>query len=151
MQTGVLPTMTVNPETCTGCHMCVMMCSLSRTGEFNASRARVAVRKRGGTVRKDVPFICRQCADAPCAAACPIEAISRDSATSAVLVDHDICNLCEACIAACPYDAIWLQKDKIVMCDLCGGKPVCVRYCSYGTLQYPMEEETYDDIEDDDL
>lgn len=153
MQTEILPTMTVNPDTCTGCRMCVMMCSMSKTGEYGESRARVAVTKRGAPVWKDMPLICHQCPDAPCAAACPTDAISRDSSTGAMLVDHEACTLCEACVSVCPYEAIFIQDHKIAICDLCGGKPVCVKYCSYGTLQYPMEEEQEEAAEEweDDL
>ncbi len=142
MKTEVMPTMIVHSETCTGCHMCVLMCSLSRTGGYSASRARLAVVKRATSedgVRKDVPLICRQCVDAPCAAACPTNAIVRDIATSAVLVTQEACTLCELCVGACPYDAIFVQGNELVICDLCGGKPVCVQYCSYGTLEYPLE------------
>ncbi len=150
MQVDTLPTMMVNPDTCTGCHQCVLMCSLSKTGEYNASRAFIAVTKRAELPRKDVPLVCHQCADAPCAAACPTDAIFRDIGTSAVLVDHQACNLCELCMAACPYDAIFLHDGKLAICDLCGGKPVCVRYCSYGTLEYPLEAEV-EDLEEDEL
>ncbi len=148
-QVSLLPTMIVNPDTCTGCRMCVLMCSLSRTGQFSPSGARVAVIKRAAAVWKDVPLICHQCADAPCAAACPAAAISRDGATGAVVVDQEACNLCELCISTCPHQAIFVQEGKIAICDLCGGKPVCVRYCSYGTLQYPLGEPEAD--EEDDL
>jgi anaerobic carbon-monoxide dehydrogenase iron sulfur subunit len=95
---------------------------------------RSRIRTRNGTEGDDGPFVpvvCRQCDDAPCAAACPTEAIARDPRTGAMKVDPDLCTFCGACWDACPYDAICHDDDRQVsyMCDLCGGQPLCVPNC----------------------
>ena len=48
-----------------------------------------------------------------------------------VLVDDELCNGCEACIDACPLDALIFDRDRdtVLKCDLCGGDPECVRIC----------------------
>ena len=52
------------------------------------------------------------------------------------VVEEDECNGCEACISACPVGSISLDWDKNVVfkCDLCGGDPECVKFCSRGAL-----------------
>jgi Fe-S-cluster-containing hydrogenase component 2 len=77
-----------------------------------------------------------QCADTYCVESCLYDALSRDPETGAVLVDEKACTACEACIAACPVGGISLDKEKNIVfkCDLCGGDPECVKFCSRDAL-----------------
>ncbi len=40
-----------------------------------------------------------------------------------------------------PYNAISVLDGEVVKCDLCGGDPKCVKYCSTGAIQYLEETE----------
>ena len=79
---------------------------------------------------------CNQCADAPCVAACPTEAMYRRP-DGIVDFDKQVCIGCKACIAACPYDAIFINPEdhSAEKCNLCahrleiGLEPACVTVC----------------------
>jgi Fe-S-cluster-containing hydrogenase component 2 len=79
----------------------------------------------------EVPHLCAQCNDYPCVASCPVQALSTDADTKAVLVDREKCAGCGACIRACPGNVPFLHPgdDKATICDLCGGDPECVKVC----------------------
>ena len=79
---------------------------------------------------------CNHCADAPCVAICPTKALHmRDDG----IVDFDSqrCIGCKSCMAACPYDAIYLDADQhtAAKCHYCahrvdiGLQPACVLVC----------------------
>ncbi len=79
---------------------------------------------------------CNQCADAPCVAACPTEAMYQRP-DGIVDFDKRACIGCKACIAACPYDAIFINPDdnSAEKCNFCahrldiGLEPACVTVC----------------------
>ncbi len=125
------------PTNCTGCRLCVMGCSFHQDNAFSQARARLKI--RADEIKwKFEPVVCRQCADAPCAAACPTSAISRDPLTSAVVLGSSECSGCEACVLACPYEAIRMDRTNQVpqLCDLCRGNPECVAACPHGAIIY---------------
>lgn len=124
---------------CIGCHACTTACksenevplSVTRTyvkhvdvGEFpNARRAHQVTR-------------CNQCAHAPCVVACPTTAMFK-RADGIVDFDKSICIGCKACMAACPYDAIFINPEdhSAEKCNFCahridmGLEPACVVVC----------------------
>ncbi len=130
----------VVPSRCTGCRVCELVCSETHEGRFQPSKARIQVVSFDMTVQ-DVPIVCQQCADAPCMEACPQDAISRSSETTAVVVDQELCIQCGACVRACVIGLDKIEPDKKLAirldaekemplkCDLCGGDPQCVKFC----------------------
>jgi Fe-S-cluster-containing hydrogenase component 2 len=115
-----------------------MACSVFHVHACNPAKSAVRIVKweREGL---EVPIVCQQCEDPACANICPVQAISRDADTGAMLVDDDLCVGCQMCIVACPFGAISLDKDRrqAIKCDLCGGaEPWCVRVCEPGALTY---------------
>ena len=117
-------------ELCTECHICEIVCSLKHTGTVNPALARIKV----SYSQKDplpFPIICYHCKDAPCMAVCPVpDAMYIDENTGAVIINDDKCIQCLACVDACPFGAIQVgPSQEILKCDLCGGDPVCVKYC----------------------
>lgn len=114
---------------CSGCRLCEVACSLKKEGRIwpEASRVRVFMLVPGA----EVPHLCAQCHDYPCIASCPVQALSVDEKTGAVLVDNDTCNACSLCIEACPGQIPHLHPNRkhIVICDLCYGKPECAKIC----------------------
>lgn len=120
----------VDPELCVGCQMCELMCSLQKTGSFNPYLARIKVTKRPEK-GLNLPIICRHCQKAKCQMACPEGALERDIRTGAVMLNEAKCIGCRACAAACPFGAIQIgPQGEILKCDLCGGEPTCVQFCS---------------------
>ena len=126
-----------NSRDCTGCRLCELSCSLKKLGAFNPRVAHIRVVK-DEEAGKDVPLVCKQCEKAPCMTACPVEALTRDERTHAVVVSEEACIGCGACVEACPFGAIILQPETNIAwkCDLCGGDPECVKYCASAAIQY---------------
>ena len=117
------------PELCDGCRICEMACSLTKAEQVNPYLGRIRVLRDKDTGAR--PLHCRHCARPLCQEACPVpQAMTRDSDTGAVAIQPEHCIRCLACAEACPFDAIWVGPDReMLKCDLCGGDPVCVRYC----------------------
>lgn len=114
---------------CSGCRLCEIACALHHEGRIwpEASRIRVFELVPG----INVPHLCAQCDDYPCAKICPTGALYTDGVTGAVLVDATKCVKCGKCISACPgkVPRILPQKSHVIICDLCGGSPACVAAC----------------------
>jgi Fe-S-cluster-containing hydrogenase component 2 len=130
----------VQPDICSGCRACVVACVAYHKGRFGTAAARVRVTKvesRG----LDLPHVCHLCRSAPCAAACPADALRVDPMTGAVLLNAVLCTACGECAAACPFDMVILDTStgRPLICDLCGGDPSCVKRCATGAIRYGME------------
>jgi carbon-monoxide dehydrogenase iron sulfur subunit len=82
----------------------------------------------------EIPHLCFQCDDPECVAACPEGALSVDEQIGGIRVNESLCTACGACIDACPgrIPHMHPREDRIVICDLCGGDPECVRVCLEG-------------------
>jgi anaerobic carbon-monoxide dehydrogenase iron sulfur subunit len=115
---------------CSGCKRCEIACSWKHEGWMwpEASRVRVFMPFPG----VEVPHLCAQCKDYPCVASCPVQALSTDAVTGAVLVDREKCISCGKCVKACPGNVPMLHPgdNKATICDLCGGAPECVKVCT---------------------
>ncbi len=123
---------------CTGCRNCEMACSVSHVQACNPAKSAVRI-VRGAQEGLNVPVICQQCEQPACANTCPVQAISRDEETDALVVDHDLCVGCRMCMVACPFGAVAFDVDlrRSIKCDLCGGaEPWCVRFCEPGALTF---------------
>ncbi|MFC1980957.1 4Fe-4S dicluster domain-containing protein [Chloroflexota bacterium] len=110
--------------------MCELSCSLAKEGAINPYLARIQVIKVDDY--SFAPVICRRCNPPKCLQACPIpdEAMSWDEALGVVVINESGCIHCFACIEACPFGAIRVgPNNEVLKCDLCGGDPVCVKYC----------------------
>jgi len=125
----------INAEKCTGCRICENFCSFHHERAVWPERSRITIVAQGDE-GPFTPNVCRQCEDAPCAAACPVEAITLNEITGAWVVDAEECIACGACVEACPYGAIFLDEELGVAlkCDLCGGEPECAAMCPTGAI-----------------
>lgn len=122
-------------QKCSNCLSCVVVCAERHTGMSAPSRARIRIFVDLLTDNKVSAEYCRQCVEgdlAPCAEACPEEAIAYSEAVRAWLVDEEKCMACAACVDACPYGAIQVDTvtDKATKCDLCGGLTRCIQVCA---------------------
>jgi len=128
---------------CTGCRRCEIVCSLHHEDWIwpEASRVRIFMPFPG----VEVPHLCSQCDDYPCVESCPVEALSVDDRTGAVITDEEKCTSCGNCIDACPGQVPYLHPEtsKVIICDLCGGDPECVKVCmeaGYNALRLVKED-----------
>jgi Fe-S-cluster-containing dehydrogenase component len=82
------------------------------------------------------PHICHLCNDPPCVLACSTQALSQ-AENGLIHIDDQLCNGCQGCMEACPYQAIWWQEElgKPLVCDRCDGDPTCIQFCTIGALQ----------------
>jgi len=122
-----------NPQSCSGCRICQMICSLTHESAIDNERSRIQVTTNPFRGSSTIIF-CRQCHDAPCYYACPESAIDLDQTNGAVVINQELCNGCRKCEEACPFNAILFSEGRAYKCDLCGGDPECVKWCPMNSL-----------------
>lgn len=117
-------------EQCSNCLLCVVVCAERHTGTSAPTRARIHLSVNPVTGAFEASY-CRQCEDAACAAACPLEAIQFDPTLGVWRVDEELCIGCGECEAACAWGAIRLDAvtGLAAKCDLCLGAARCAEVC----------------------
>ena len=129
----------IDQTRCIGCHACSTACksendvplSVHRTYVKNVDIGVFPTARRAFQVTR-----CNQCENAPCVTACPTSAMFQRK-DGIVDFDKDWCIGCKACIAACPYDAIFINPEDHTAekCNMCahrlevGLEPACVVVC----------------------
>ena len=123
-------------DDCMGCHGCEVACKQEHG---------IGVGPRLVRIIEDapdyVPVYCHHCANAPCKAVCPVEAIVRND-RGIVLIDRERCIGCKECMEACPFGAMQYDDDRevAVKCDLCVQRidnneaPACTTVCGTGCI-----------------
>jgi len=132
----------VDPEKCTGCRSCQLVCSFRFQGAYSNSDGAIRIRKFEPECL-NVPVVCEHCDQPECVKVCPTQALSKDPETGLVLLDAEECTGCLECVAACPFDAIFPRpgSDVVVNCDLCKGDPRCVQVCETKALDWVNKYE----------
>ena len=143
-----------DPTKCVGCRRCELACTEFNDGKAAPSMARIKIARnmnfgpRGAFLGREgqgtwgnglvVQDVCRQCADAACAAACPVQAIGAKSPANARVVDKSKCIGCRTCVSACPFRMMAVDEEvgRATKCTLCDGKPKCVEACPAAALRY---------------
>jgi Fe-S-cluster-containing dehydrogenase component/formate-dependent nitrite reductase membrane component NrfD len=124
---------------CIGCHACSTACKSENAVPLGVYRTYVKAVDVGTFPHARRAFQvtrCNQCDDAPCVAACPTAAMYRRP-DGIVDFDKAVCIGCKACMAACPYDAIFINPEdhSAEKCNFCahrldvGLEPACVVVC----------------------
>jgi len=133
---------TLNPQQCTGCHLCEMACSFKHHKSFSAELSNIRIESNEDKAF-NVAVKCMQCEEAYCIRSCVAGSLYKDHNTGAVLIDRNKCIGCKACIMACPFGAVSLinvnGKLQISICDLCSGDPECVKVCRGKAINYTEE------------
>lgn len=141
----------IDQSRCIGCHACTTACKSENEVPLGVTRTYVKYVDVGTFPEARRSFQvtrCNQCEDAPCVAACPTSAMYRRD-DGIVDFDKRICIGCKACIAACPYDAIFINPEdhSAEKCNLCahrldvGLEPACAVVC-------PVEAILVGDVND---
>jgi Fe-S-cluster-containing dehydrogenase component/formate-dependent nitrite reductase membrane component NrfD len=124
---------------CIGCHACSTACKAENEVPLGVHRTYVKYAEVGTfpQVKRHYQVTrCNQCDDAPCVEICPTSAMHRRR-DGIVDFDKSICIGCKACMAACPYDAIFINPEdhSAEKCNFCahridvGLEPACVTVC----------------------
>ena len=147
-----------DPKKCQGCLNCMLACSLVHTGEQNLNLAGIKIIQNPfGHFPADIRIItCRQCADAPCAAVCPVDAFCfNDNIWS---VNAEKCLGCHSCANACVCQPSSISfspaTTKAFKCDFCLSVPylekkqACLEVCPVQALAIVSEKDylTYEDV-----
>jgi Fe-S-cluster-containing dehydrogenase component/formate-dependent nitrite reductase membrane component NrfD len=129
----------IDQTRCIGCHACTTACKSENLVPLSVTRTyvkHVDVGEFPQARRAHQVTRCNQCAHAPCVVACPTTAMFK-RADGIVDFDKSICIGCKACMAACPYDAIFINPEdhSAEKCNFCahridmGLEPACVVVC----------------------
>jgi Fe-S-cluster-containing dehydrogenase component/formate-dependent nitrite reductase membrane component NrfD len=141
MQTDVQPqwAKVIDQTRCIGCHACTTACKSENDVPLGVTRTyvkHVDVGTWPQARRAHQVTRCNQCAHAPCVAACPTSSMFKRE-DGIVDFDKSVCIGCKACMAACPYDAIFINPEdhSAEKCNFCahridaGLEPACVVVC----------------------
>jgi Fe-S-cluster-containing dehydrogenase component/formate-dependent nitrite reductase membrane component NrfD len=129
----------VDHTRCIGCHACTTACKSENLVPLSVTRTYVKHVDVGvfpQARRAHQVTRCNQCTRAPCVTACPTTAMFK-RVDGIVDFDKSICIGCKACMAACPYDAIFINPEdhSAEKCNFCahridiGLEPACVVVC----------------------
>ena len=150
MQYGML----IDLKRCTGCNACIITCKQEHDlppkidalpGSIGLSYIRVlTVGPEGEYPDLSLyyhPMLCMHCANPPCIEACPTGAIYKRE-DGVVLIKEEECDGCEACLTACPYDALNMDGEQGIAkkCTFCahlidqGQQPACALACNAGAI-----------------
>jgi Fe-S-cluster-containing dehydrogenase component/Ni/Fe-hydrogenase subunit HybB-like protein len=129
----------IDQRTCIGCHACTVACKTEHeipVGQFRTWVKYVDSGSFPDTTRDFGVMRCNHCTDAPCVKICPTKSLFvREDGI--VDFDSDRCIGCKSCMQACPYDAIYIDKNTntAAKCNFCahrvdaGYEPACVVVC----------------------
>ena len=125
----------ISEKTCTGCMLCMTVCSYIKYSSINLKRSRVHILFNAKNYKQKI-VVCRQCNVCKCISACRYGAFKKNNETGGVYIDNEVCQACYACIDACPFRAVSIDtKEELPnVCDLCNGDPQCVKSCVSGAM-----------------
>ena len=135
-----------DPDKCTGCGICELVCSLHHEGQWTHALSRVQVLAHP-ELELFIPLFCQQCEEPPCETACLMNVIDRNETSGRVERQHEGCIGCRACEVSCPLvGCFYLEsKERVLNCDLCDGDPQCVTFCPEGALTFSSSDSQLHD------
>lgn len=132
--------MVIDQRRCIGCMACIVACKAENNVPAEQFRTQVLEKTEGQFphLRTELRSeLCNHCDNPPCVYNCPTRASYKSRLNGLVLLDKKRCTGCKACVAACPYDARYIDRhkgfaDKCTFCDHRikeGKEPACVATC----------------------
>ncbi|MHC4350493.1 MAG: 4Fe-4S dicluster domain-containing protein [Planctomycetota bacterium] len=106
--------MVIDLQRCTGCGGCSLACRTENNtpeGIFWSNKITKTFGVYPNVNFEYIPTLCNHCENAPCEDVCPTAAMHY---TDGGIVNHDpdICIGCKACAVACPYGAIYANRQE---------------------------------------
>lgn len=147
--------MVIDTKRCVGCHACVISCFVENQIPDGYTRSWITEITQGEFPRLRTEIYserCNHCENAPCVTVCPTGASWIDEETGIVDIKTELCTGCKACMAACPYDARFVNpKGYADKCSFCehrvkeGLASACATTCptsaiTFGDLENPASE-----------
>ena len=144
--------MVIDTVKCVGCMDCVAACKTENGVPKGFDRDWIAYETKGAFPKLFTEIRterCNHCSNPPCVYCCPCGASHVHERGGVVLVYHEKCVGCKACMAACPYDARFIHPEGYAdKCTFCihrvekGLDPACVSVCPthcmyFGDLENP--------------
>jgi Fe-S-cluster-containing dehydrogenase component len=154
----------IDVRKCSGCYSCQLVCKDEHCGNDWSPYARpqpetghfwgkINEYERGTIPQVKIAYVfvpCQHCADAPCAAACPVKDAIYRRDDGLVIIDPKKCTGCKKCIDACPYQAIFFNA-ALNIAQKCTGcahlldrgwkEPRCADVCAHGAIRFGEEAE----------
>lgn len=144
--------MVIDVSKCISCHACTAACRIEHKVEAKDNRCWVTDEEMGKYPSIHIlklPQLCNHCENTPCVEVCPVDATGKNK-EGVVYIDEEACIGCGACVAACPYEARFMDEEakKADKCDFCAHRlangllPVCISTCTtqaryFGDLNDP--------------
>ena len=147
--------MVIDTVRCVGCTDCVVACKTENHVPEGFCRDWIETEVAGAFPMPRLEIRserCNHCDRPPCVSCCPTGASHVEEYGRVVLVAHEKCIGCKACLAACPYDARFIHPQGYAdKCTFCmhrvkeGLLPACVAVCPtrcmhFGDLDDPNSE-----------
>lgn len=119
-------------DQCIGCQSCSLSCARLVYHKISWNAAGIRIHSSGGLSNGFIASRCLACDPPPCAEVCPTEAFTPRPG-GGVIVKRRLCIQCSACVAACPVDAIYEDRNgQVYVCIHCGQ---CVDFCPQDCLE----------------
>jgi carbon-monoxide dehydrogenase iron sulfur subunit len=129
---------------CIGCKQCHMACVVrhSESGDVTMLRFENGVMPPRLRIRYDEEkeqmkvLRCVMCKNPKCVEACEYEGMVQDEDGFVHFTEE--CTKCLACVEACPFGAIFVEKGTPYKCDLCldWPEPACVSACKVDAMTF---------------
>jgi Fe-S-cluster-containing dehydrogenase component len=137
---------------CIACDACLVHCKVKNKVPIGISLNRLIaegpIADKDGNPKAKLKYQpCMHCKKPECVSACPTGAMYKRE-DGLVLVNENLCDGCQACIAACPWQVPVFNDltGRILKCDYCvdrvdaGGTPACVTGCTAKALTFVRPE-----------